>query len=106
MTEETVTKDQATQLVFNAEIRKDITFIKDSLGSLQNDLKLYAAQFVPNSTFIEYKKDVEKLKEDADKAHDAFDKRISFLERYAWAAIGIIGFIELAFEAYRTLHGQ
>lgn len=106
MTEDVVTKEQATQLVFNAEIRKDISFIRDSLGNLQNDLKLYAAQFVPNSTFIEYKKDVDKLRDDAEKAHDAFDKRIRFLERYAWAAIGIIGFVELAFEAYRTVHGQ
>lgn len=105
MTEEVVTKDQAAQLVFNAEIGKDITFIKESLSGIQTDLKMYAAQFVPNSLFIEYKKDVEKLKDDADRAHEAFDKRIRFLEKYAWAAIGAVGFIEIAFDAYRAFHG-
>lgn len=105
MTEDVYTKDQTAQLVFNAEIKKDIDTIKTSLGGIQQDLKVYAAQFVPNSLFIEYKKEVEGYKEDAKEAHDGFDKRIRFLEKYAWAAIGAVGFIEIAFEVWRSIHG-
>jgi hypothetical protein len=78
MTDE-YTKDQTAQLVFNAEIKKDIDTIKSALGGIQSDLKIYAAQFVPNATFIEYKKESEKLT-------DSYDRRIRFLERYAWAS--------------------
>lgn len=94
MTENTFSKEQMEQAVLNAETRKDISTIKEAVGGIQTDLKMYAAQFVPNSMFIEYRKEVDRYKEDADKIHDGQDARLRFLERYAWAAIGILGAVE------------
>lgn len=83
------------QAVLNAETRKDISTIKEAVAGIQTDLKMYAAQFVPNSLFLEYKEEVKRYKEDGDVTHGKLDDRIRFLERYAWAAIGILGAFEL-----------
>lgn len=94
MTENTFSKEQMEQAVLNAETRKDISTIKDSVAGIQTDLKMYAAQFVPNSMFLEYRKEVDRAKGDSDKLNESFDGRLRFLERYAWAAIGILGALE------------
>lgn len=97
MTEEVYTKDQTAQLVFNAEIKKDITAIMTSITTLDKNIANYAAQYMPRA-------EVQEWKSDADKFHDSMDKRVRFLERYAWAAIGIIGFVEVAAEAIGHIH--
>ena len=94
---EEYSKDQTAQLVFNAEIKKDIDTIKNTLSGIQIDLKIYAQQFVPNSLFLEHKKEAEKL-------FDGVDRRIRFLERYAWAAIGALFLIELYAKIAPLIH--
>lgn len=98
MSDGSYTQEQLEQAMLNTEVKKDIEFIKTTVTNLQSDLKVYAAQFVPNALFVEYKQEIEGYKEEANAEHEKIDKRVRFLERYAWAAIGIIGFVEIALQ--------
>lgn len=98
MSDTTFSKEQTQQLVFNAEIKKDIEFIKDAIVALQKTVSDYANQFVSKVEFSASQVETEKV-------HTDFEKRLRFLERYAWLAIGAIGVVQIVLEVWLNYHG-
>lgn len=90
-------KDQTAQLVFNAEIKKDIGFIRDSMNTINENLKVYAAQFMPRTEAMAWKSEQEDHNRD-------MEKRVRFLERYVWSALGVLAAIEFITKLLPLIH--
>jgi hypothetical protein len=95
--ENTYTKDQTAQLVFNAEIKKDITALITSISTLGKNLDNYAAQYMPRGEVTEWKTESEKV-------HEDLNKRMRFIERYVWGAIGALAVLDFGTQILPLFH--
>ena len=84
-----------------ALVSKDISYIQGDIKDINASLKEMTEQY-PKKFITRI--DADERRADDNKLHDSFDKRLRFLERYAWAAIGALGLLEAITKLYPLVH--
>lgn len=93
-----MTSDENKLEVKIAIVETKIDTVLEKIDKLENNfanrIELLAATKLAASDFITHKQEQVKIDED-------FETRIRFLERYAWAAIGIIAIVEIILNMWK-----